>query len=74
MMDYEMSGEPYSQNSGWINHLNEQIFQVTKTFRAIFFLCLFIRCRIIGSSHFHIGRGLQLYQNFKKYEIVGWAV
>ena len=26
--EYEMSGEPYSQKSGWINHSNEQIFQV----------------------------------------------
>ena len=26
--EYEMSREPYSQKSGWINHSNEQIFQV----------------------------------------------
>ena len=26
--EYEMSGEPYSQKSGWIKHSNEQIFQV----------------------------------------------
>ena len=26
--EYEMSGEPYSQNSGWIKHSNERIFQV----------------------------------------------
>ena len=26
--EYEMSGEPYSQKSGWINHSNERIFQV----------------------------------------------
>ena len=26
--EYEMSGEPYSQKSGWKNHSNEQIFQV----------------------------------------------
>ena len=25
---YEMSGEPYSQKSGWIIHSNERIFQV----------------------------------------------
>ena len=26
--EYEMSGEPYSQKSGWIIHSNERIFQV----------------------------------------------
>ena len=26
--DNEMSGEPYSQNSGWINHSKERTFQV----------------------------------------------
>ena len=26
--EYEMSGELYSQNRGWINHSDEQIFQV----------------------------------------------
>ena len=26
--EYEMSGEPYSQKSGWIKHSNERIFQV----------------------------------------------
>ena len=26
--EYEMSGEPYSQKSGWIKHTNERIFQV----------------------------------------------
>ena len=26
--EYEMSGEPYSQKSGWIQHSNERIFQV----------------------------------------------
>ena len=25
--EYEMSREPYSQKSGWINHSNERIFQ-----------------------------------------------
>ena len=33
--EYEMSGEPYSQKSGWINHLNERIFQVM-TFKKVF--------------------------------------
>ena len=28
VMKYEMSGEPYSQKSGWIKHSTEQIFQV----------------------------------------------
>ena len=27
--EYEMSGEPYSQKSGWIIHSNERIFQVS---------------------------------------------
>ena len=26
--EYEMSGEPYSQKSGWIIHSNERIFKV----------------------------------------------
>ena len=26
--EYEMSGEPYCQKSGWKNHSNERIFQV----------------------------------------------
>ena len=26
--EYEMSGEPYSHKSGWINHSNERISQV----------------------------------------------
>ena len=26
--EYEISGEPYSQKSGWINHSNERISQV----------------------------------------------
>ena len=26
--EYEISGEPYSQKSGWIKHTNERIFQV----------------------------------------------
>ena len=26
--EYEMSGEPYSQKSGWIKHSSEGIFQV----------------------------------------------
>ena len=28
LTEYEMSGEPYSQESGLINHSNVQIFQV----------------------------------------------
>ena len=28
VMEYEMSGEPYSQRSGWIIHSNERIFLV----------------------------------------------
>ena len=28
LTQYEMSGEPYSQKSGWIKHSNEGIFQV----------------------------------------------
>ena len=28
MTEYEISGEPYSQKSGWITHSNELIFQV----------------------------------------------
>ena len=27
--EYEMSGEPYSKKSGWINNSNEQIFQIS---------------------------------------------
>ena len=26
--DYKMSGEPYSQKSGWIKHTNERIFPI----------------------------------------------
>ena len=26
--EFEMSGKPYSQKRGWINHSNEPIFQV----------------------------------------------
>ena len=32
--EYEMSGDPYSQKSGWINHSNERIFQVL-TFKEV---------------------------------------
>ena len=32
MTGYEMSGEPHSQKSGWINHSNERIFQVMTFF------------------------------------------
>ena len=28
VIEYEMSGKPYSQKSEWINHSNEPIFQV----------------------------------------------
>ena len=36
-----MSGEPYSQKSGWIKHSNEQIFQVM-TFKKVFTQYIFI--------------------------------
>ena len=32
--EYEMSGEAYSQKSGWIIHSNERIFQVM-TFKEV---------------------------------------
>ena len=35
VMEHEMSREPYSQKSGWINHSNERIFQVM-TFKKVF--------------------------------------
>ena len=39
--EYEMSGEPYSQKSERINHLNERIFQVMafkKVFTKLYYL------------------------------------
>ena len=33
--EHEMSGEPYSQKSGWIHQSNEQTFQVM-TFKKVF--------------------------------------
>ena len=35
MTKCEMSGEPYSQKSGWVNYSNEQIFQIM-TFRSLY--------------------------------------
>ena len=54
--EYEMSREPYSQKSGWINHLNERIFQAMTFKKSIHSVVLPIMANIAQSLIGNWGR------------------